>query len=55
MKESGEDFNEKSLNHETEEQVELVRPDITIINDGTIEDLKRKVKALIDSGVVCDE
>lgn len=55
MKESGDDFNEKSLSHETEEQVELVRPDITIINDGTIEDLKRKVKALIDSGVVCDE
>jgi dephospho-CoA kinase len=48
-------FTEEALEHETEKQVDLVRPDITIVNDGSIEDLRRKVKDLMDSGVLCDE
>lgn len=52
---SGDIFTEEALEHETEKQVDLVRPDITIVNDGSIVDLRRKVKDLMESGVLCDE
>lgn len=55
MVQAGDVFTDELLTHETEKQVDLINADITILNDGTLEDLRLKVKDLIESGVLCDE
>ena len=49
--ESGDVFNPEVLHHETELQVDEVNPDIEIINDGTLEELKDKVQKMLQGGV----
>lgn len=47
MKALGDVFTSESLAHETELQVDLITPDVEIVNDGSIEDLKSKVKKML--------
>lgn len=47
MKALGDVFSHEDLQHETELQVDLIEPDIEIINDGNLEDLKEKVRQLL--------
>lgn len=47
MKKLGDIFTPEQLNHETELQVDLIEPDIELINDGTIEELHNKVQKII--------
>lgn len=51
IKASGDNFNIEQLDHETELQVDLVEPDIEIINNGTLLELKNKVNAIIKGGM----
>lgn len=50
--ESGDVFNPEALHHETELQVDLINPDIEIINDGTLEELMVKVQKMLQGGVL---
>lgn len=45
--ESGDNFNPEQLNHETEQQVDKITPDVVIRNDGTLEDLKSAVDCVL--------
>lgn len=44
---SGDKFNAEDLHHETELQVDLINADITVVNNGTIEELKKEVQNII--------
>lgn len=47
MKALGDIFEPEDLQHETELQVDLIQPDVEIINDGSLEDLKDRVQAVL--------
>lgn len=47
MNERGEVVTDKELNHETEKNVDKYDYDYRIINDGSLEDLKRKVQTML--------
>lgn len=47
MEASGDVFSLEDLQHETELNVDLIEPDVEIINDGTLEDLYIKVQKVI--------
>lgn len=47
MKALGDVFSPEDLQHETELNVDMITPDVEIINDGNIEDLHVKVQKLI--------
>lgn len=47
MKKAGDVFTAEQLNHETELQVDLIEPDVEIINDGTLEGLKYMVNRIV--------
>lgn len=47
MKALGDVFSPEDLNHETELNVDMITPDVEIINDGNLEDLYIKVQKLI--------
>lgn len=47
MKALGDVFSPEDLQHETELNVDLIEPDIEIVNDGTLEDLYIKVQKMI--------
>lgn len=52
IKESGDVFNPEHLQHETELQVDMIEPDIEIVNDGTLEELMVKVQKVLQGGVL---
>lgn len=47
MKALGDVFTIEDLQHDTELQVDLIEPDVEIINDGTLEGLKHLIKAVL--------
>ena len=47
MKKAGDNFSPEMLEHETELQVDLIEPDILIENNGTLEELRLKVKGAL--------
>lgn len=47
MKELGDVFSPEQLNHETELQVDMIEPDVLILNDGTLEELEEKVQKML--------
>lgn len=49
MKSLGDVFDPEDLQHETELQVDLIEPDVEIINDGSLEDLKAEVEEFLRS------
>lgn len=48
MRQAGDNFTLEMLRHETELQVDLIEPDYVINNNGTLEDLKNKVRELVN-------
>jgi dephospho-CoA kinase len=46
MVEAGDQFTEQDLYHETEKQVDLIMPDYTVFNMGTLEQLHERTKEL---------
>ena len=48
IKKAGDVFSEQDLNHETELSVDLINPDFEICNNGTLDDLKERVKTLLE-------
>ena len=48
MIQAGDNFSMEMLRHETERQVDLIEPDYIINNNGTLEDLKIKVRELVN-------
>lgn len=48
IKKAGDVFSEQDLNHETELSVDLINPDFEIFNNGTLDDLKERVKTLLE-------
>lgn len=48
MKKAGDVFTPESLKHDTELQVDLIKPDIEIDNSGTIEGLRYIVKSIME-------
>lgn len=48
MKSLGDVFTKEDLLHETELNVDLIEPDIEIFNNGTLEDLRERVKEMIE-------
>lgn len=48
MRQAGDNFTLEMLRHETELQVDLIEPDYIINNNGTLEDLKIKVRELVN-------
>lgn len=47
MKALGDVFSPEDLQHETELNVDMITPDVEIINDGNIEDLKNRLQAVL--------
>ena len=47
MKALGDVFSPEDLHHETELQVDLIKPDVEIINDGTLMGLKYVVNRIV--------
>lgn len=47
MKKAGDVYTNEALNHDTELQVDLIKPDIEIDNSGTIEGLRYMVRGII--------
>ena len=47
--ESGDNFTQEQLNHETELQVDLIKDCITIRNDKDLAYLRKQVEALVDA------
>lgn len=43
----GDIMTEEQLNHDTEKQVDLIIPDYEVVNDGTIDDLYKKVNEIV--------
>lgn len=48
MRQAGDNFTLDMLRHETELQVDLIEPDYIINNNGTLEDLKNRVRELVN-------
>jgi dephospho-CoA kinase len=46
---AGDDFNEADLEHETESHIDGFAVDAEIVNDGSIDDLKRKVDEIMEA------
>jgi dephospho-CoA kinase len=46
---AGDDFDEKDLSHETEIAIDTFDVDAEIVNDGTVDDLKRKIDEIMEA------
>jgi dephospho-CoA kinase len=44
---AGDDFSEKDLEHETEQAIDGFEVDAEIVNDGSVDDLKRKIDGIM--------